>query len=200
MSTLRPKINLFILGLFLLLTIAGCAPNDKNFDFWGIDRPRFERYTLSEDKVRIDGPKEQYWEIIYEQKKDSVFTGLVRHVNTDYDPYFPILTHDILVTTGDFADPDRVNTRVSDHHFYWVATDENEPQGTINLLHIVTIDPVVYDQLMNIHPDDMVSVTGREILEIRHITSKGVWDRTWRDAGCNTLLVTEVKIEDVSAP
>ncbi len=187
------------LALLLLLgvlwgLISGCTANDQNFDFWGIDRPQFDNYTLAEDRSQIDGSKGQFWQIIYEQERDSVFSGLIRHVNTDYDPYFPILTHDILVTTGDFADPERVSTRVSDHHFYWYALNDQEPAGSLNLLHIVTTDPDIYDQLMALHPGDTVTITGREILELRRYTPRGVWSHTWRDAGCNTLLVTGVEL------
>jgi hypothetical protein len=45
-----------------------------------------------------------------------------------------ILTHDILVTSGDYAEPDVVSTSVFCHLFTWRSSSTVHPSGRINYL------------------------------------------------------------------
>ncbi len=182
-----------LLGLcWICLLLCSCAANDRNFNFWGLDVPKFDEWTISDHNQRIENTRGARWQITYESTKSSTFTGKIRHISVNYEPSFPFLTHDILVTSGDFADPARVDTSVRNHHFYWGAREK--PVGTINLLHVVVLDSTLYDQLMQLHADDQVSIRGREILTIE-LYKKDRLTTIWRDSGCNTLLIQSITVE-----
>jgi hypothetical protein len=107
-----------------------------------------------------------------------------------------VLTHDILVASGDYADRRLVRTSVINHHFTWRATTDTPPEGRINLLHAVPADEEIYEQLLTIRRGDEVTIGGREILAIRTYDHAGHYLGKWEDAGCNTLLVELVRIND----
>lgn len=106
-----------------------------------------------------------------------------------------MLSHDILVTSGDFADSSIVRTSVSNHRFSsWYLDQQNRPQGTINLLHTVPSTEEIYQQLTEVRKGDRVRIKGIEILDINRYDQQGEFWGSWADAGCNTLLVTSVEI------
>ena len=76
-------------------------------------------------------------DLSYEADHERNFGRIVRHTSVINEPAFAILSHDILVTSEEFADPDLVNTSVMDHHFTWSAPTLSNPKGSINLLHTV---------------------------------------------------------------
>jgi len=104
----------------------------------------------------------------------------------------PILTHDILVTSGEYADPDVVTTSVSNHRFTWRSSSTAEPRGAINLLHTVPATEEVYLQLREIQSWNEVVIAGREILRIDALDADGRYLGHWQDSGCNALLVQSV--------
>jgi hypothetical protein len=133
-----------------------------------------------------------YWELSYEVGVVSTFRGQVRHTSRINESRFPMLTHDILVTSGDFSDQNIVRTSVSNHRFVWSAT-KTQPSGTINLLHTMPADEETLNALYDIQYGDTVTIVGYEILEIQRSKGGRSQDK-WKDAGCNTLLVTDVII------
>lgn len=164
-----------ILGLF------GLAPLD------------FGSLTISEsyDHFAID---DLSWRITFEKRRPSEFSGVVRHVSEMRLRQIPILTHDILVTSGEYADPDVVTTSVSNHRFTWRSSKTAQPAGRINLLHTVPATEEVYRQLRGIQSWDEVVIAGREILRIDALDADGRYLGDWQDAGCNALLVQSVTI------
>lgn len=136
----------------------------------------------------------QAWDISYETGVVRSFSGLVRHASPIDEPAFAILTFDILVTSGDYADPALVETSVSNHHFTWTAPTLANPDGTINLLHTVPMNEEINQQLNDIRVGDTVIISGYEIFQITGYDSAGNYVGYWEDAGCNTTLVTSVKI------
>lgn len=104
-----------------------------------------------------------------------------------------MLTHDILVTFGDYADPALVRTSVSNHRFIWSSTTDKRPQGRINLIHAMPINEDILISLFNIKYGDVVTIKGYEIDDISYYKSEH-FEGKWKDAGCNTLLVSEVII------
>ncbi len=161
----------------------GSAPLD-NFDTM-IVKDGFHTIQLENGK---------FFSISYEKNQDSVFTGTVRHTSMDHELVFPIISFDILVTTGDYSDRHKVMTNVVDHHFYWSSNSDVTPSGTINLLHTVPLNQSIEDQLVKIKVGDRVSIKGWEIYDIRAFSKKGNYISTWKDSGCNSLLVTKVII------
>ena len=134
------------------------------------------------------------YDISYETSSKRDFSGLVRHTSAIQERTFAILTFDILVTSGDFANPDLVQTSVSNHHFSWRSSMNSDPSGTINLLHTVPINEEVNQALRSIREGDTVIITGYDIYQIQGYDRDGTYIGFWQDTGCNTTLVTKVEI------
>jgi hypothetical protein len=134
------------------------------------------------------------YDISYETSSKRDFAGLVRHTSTIHESSFAILTFDILVTSGDFSNPDLVQTGVSNHHFTWMSSTNSNPAGTINLLHTVPINEEVNQALRSIQNGDTVIITGYDIYQIQGYDPDGDYIGYWQDTGCNTTLVINVEI------
>lgn len=184
-----------IAAMLIVAVVGGIVYYTANTDFLGLAGPGFETLTISSTKEEITS-EDVYWKITYEKKGDSEFSGLVRHVSPIRDNRMRILTHDILVTSGEYADPALVRTSVSNHHFRWRSTSTAPPTGTINLLHTVPADDDIYRHLLEVRSQDEVIISGREILSIQAYNQAGNYLGEWHDTGCNTLLVESVTILD----
>jgi hypothetical protein len=165
-----------------------------NTDMGGIFAPVFTQLHYSSQDQIISADNGHSWQISFESDSPSIYSGIVRHITPDRETMMPFVTHDILVTTGDFADPDLVTTSIAFHHFFWRANSPDYPTGTINLIHAVVLDPTIYATLMLIDKWDTVQITGYEIGRINAYDSDGSPNGFWTDTGCNTLLITEVQI------
>ena len=154
----------------------------------------FDELIVSEGFHKIQTDTGQTWVLSYEADRERYFSGTVRHTSIINESRFALLTHDILVTSGDFADPSLVETSVSNHHFTWMSKNDSIPSGTINLLHTVPMNHEIRQQLDSIQNGDKVLITGWDILSIEGYDQEGNYVGTWQDAGCNTTLVIEVKI------
>jgi hypothetical protein len=153
----------------------------------------FDNLVISNSYQQI-ASEEYTWEVQFEGIGDSKFKGTVRHVGPIRIQEFAILTHDILITSGDFADPDIVTTNVIDHKFVWKSPNNNSPSGSINLIHALPANKEIYQKLLEIDKWDTVKITGREIFTLKTSSKDGTLLGTWQDAGCNTLLVESVII------
>jgi hypothetical protein len=191
------RISPFILLGFLILSVLGFLfiYYNANIDLWGIGRPDFSKWVVTGNFEKIQDEKQNSWVITYESNKSSQFSGLIRHVNPIREGAFIILTHDILVTSGDFADPSKVETNVANHHFTWRSFTIAHPQGTINLLHIVPANEEIYKKLLQIQAGSYATISGREILKIESYDSTKQFLGAWQDTGCNSILVTSVEIK-----
>jgi hypothetical protein len=185
-----PPVALLVVAAALIVA-GGFVYFRVNTDLFGLLAPDFDALTVSDSYERIDADG-MYWTIAFEGKGTSEYGGVVRHVSPIREDRLPILTHDILVTYGDYADPGLVNVSVVRHHFRWSSS--SEPNGRINLLHTVPISGEVYRQLLEIRVWDQVLITGREIRVIEAYYESGDFAGEWRDTGCNTLLVESVSI------
>jgi hypothetical protein len=154
----------------------------------------FDQMVVSDSYRKIDLADGQHFDLSYEAHHDRNFEGLVRYTSMDHEPNFPIISFDILVTSGDFSDPALVAASASNHHFTWSARTNNQPQGTINLLHTVPMNQQIEDKLQQIRTGDTVTIEGWDILKIDGYDAKGNYIGYWQDAGCNTTLVTNVTI------
>lgn len=168
--------------------------NTCNSDFWGLASHRLDQLTISPDYSSFEGKNRQTWKVTYENRRAADYRGVIRHVSPFRMGRFPMLTHDILVASGDFADPDLVNTSVSNHHFFWHAKTSSPPAGQINLIHAVPENEDIYTRLLQLRKGNQVTITGREILKIDSLTPDGANQGWWQDAGCNTLLIQSIQI------
>jgi hypothetical protein len=185
---------LILLGtVFFASFVAYKAMNFDPFHLWTRNYPD---YSLSEDLTLMSDPGGSFWKISYEGNPESTFTGMVRHISPDEEPVVPMLTYDILVTNGDFADPKLVRTTVVNHMFAWQGLSDFQPRGEINLLHTVAKNNEVFDELRDIQNGDFVQIRGIEIYKIDAYDPNGTSLGYWIDQGCNTILVTEVEMQD----
>jgi hypothetical protein len=187
--------------MILLLSICGFLYYTLNSDFFGLAAPPFAELNFSKDFTRVSDTKDhRSWKISYENIPFSTFKGVVRHVSNWRDEPIPFATHDILVTTGEFSSASRVRTQVRNHTFYYQWDTAPDPQGTINLLHIIPQTEQIYRQLLEVSEWNLVTISGREIYRIDLFDDKGNFTSYWQDHGCNSILVTSVKIEMQGTP
>jgi len=156
----------------------------------------FDQVIIKDNYHDVSLENGQSWDISYETGRVHSFSGLVRHISPIHEQAFAILTFDILVTNGDFANPDLVQTSVTNHHFTWSAPTLVTPHGEIHLLHTVPANEAINQRLMSIHNGDEVTISGYEIYRIEGYDSADNYIGFWQDSGCNTTLVTEVKINE----
>lgn len=185
----------------ICISICGFFYYSLNTDFFGLLAPPFAELTFSPDRtfVQLAGD-ERSWKIEYEAESFSTFQGIVRHVSTWRDEPIPFATHDILVTTGEFTSPARVVTRVYNHAVYYRWSTDPAPQGSLHLLHIVPQTEAIYRQLLEVREWNLVTISGREIYRIDTLDAAGNPVYYWKDAGCNSILVTSVKIDAPGTP
>jgi len=192
---LKIPFQFHIVFLAFMLIIGAYTYTTLNTDFFGLTSPDLAGLTVMNSYGKITNDQGASWEVTYEKSRDTTFSGTVRHASVNHINKFPFLTHDILITSGDFSDSDLVYTNVTNHHFYWRTLNENYPQGTINLIHVVPEDEEIYQQLLKIRNGDMVTISGREILRIDAYNTDGRNLGWWKDDGCNTTLVKEVVLQ-----
>jgi hypothetical protein len=183
----------FLVALLVVALVGGVAYYTANTDFFGMAGPDFDSLAISDTYQQFQAA-DVSWKVTYEKPVDSQFSGLVRGVFPIREGTFRILTHDILVTSGQYADPAIVSTSVLNHHFTWSSSGTARPTGTINLLHTLPASQDIYRQLLEIRSDDEVTIGGREILTIQAYSRDGSYLGEWHDTGCNSLLVKSVSI------
>jgi hypothetical protein len=184
----------FLTGIFLLV---GVAVFGYFFFFTNqlpLGGPDMKTWQVNPDFSQVS--TSQYrWEVSYETGRETSFSGLIRHATPVRMGLFPLITHDILVTTGEYADPKLVRTSVDIllHRFTWWSQSSRQPGGTINLLHTVPLNQAVYQQLLKIRSGDQVVISGREIDKIEAYELPANHDLGyWKDDGCNSIVVTGV--------
>lgn len=165
-----------------------------NSDFLGLASPPFDELSFSKSYETVQDADGRQWTIQFEYNADSRFSGVVRHVSHWRDEDIPFATHDVLVTSGEFASQDRVHVSVLFHTFTYRYTNNPPPDGTINLLHIVPASEDVYRELLKVRDWNKVQISGREILRIERFDAEGNFLGAWQDAGCNSILVNSVEV------
>jgi hypothetical protein len=185
----------FMAGVFLLVGVGLFIYLFFFTNLVPLGGPAMDKWQVSPDFTTIsDG---QYrWTISYEASADSQYRGRVRHATPDRMGLYPLISHDVLVTSGDYADPALVQTSVDIllHRFTWRFPAGQTPNGRINLLHTVPYSPEIYRLLLKIRNGDQVVITGREVARIQTYDLQANHDLGyWQDDGCNTLVVTGVE-------
>jgi hypothetical protein len=183
----------FFIAIFVAIVGSLFIYTRVNTGLFGAVGTELDDLVISKSYELISS-EEFYWDIQFEGIGESKYIGTVRHAAPIRIQEFAILTHDVLVTTGDFANPDIVNTNVIDHKFFWKSPGKSSPSGSINLIHAVPANKAIYQQLLEIQKWDTVKITGREIFTIRSYKVDETFLGTWLDTGCNTLLVESVTI------
>lgn len=192
---------LYVLVGAAALTLVGFGIYySTNSDFWGLAAAPLAELDFSPDYTRVSDAQDRRWEIRFESDSDTTFNGVVRHVSHWRDEDIPFATHDVLVTSGEFASQERVHVNVMFHTFAYRYAEDPPPTGTINLLHIVPASEEIYRQLLKVRDWNSVSIRGREILRIERFGKNGEFLGAWQDAGCNSILVDSVEITARGTP
>jgi hypothetical protein len=181
------------IALFAVIVAVAFIYFRINTSLYGLIGNDFDDLIVSNSYETISSG-EMYWDVQFEGIGESKFIGIVRHVSPIRIEEFRILTHDILVTTADFSNPDIVDTNVIDHKFFWKSTQVSAPNGSINLIHAFPANKEIYQELLKIQNWDTVKITGREIYTVKAYQSDETFLGNWQDAGCNTLLIESVSI------
>jgi len=181
------------IALFAVIVAVAFIYFRVNTSLYGLIGNDFDDLIVSNSYETISSG-EMYWEVQFEGIGESKFIGTVRHISPIRIEEFRILTHDILVTTADFSNPDIVDTSVIDHKFFWKSTQASSPNGSINLIHAFPANKDIYQELLKIQNWDTVKITGREIYTVKAYQSDETFLGNWQDAGCNTLLIESVSI------
>jgi hypothetical protein len=184
-------VNKIRLAVFFLLLLSACSP--------GAEVSPLAKLTISKTYENITAEDQRTWTVTFEDRRASTFRGIVRHTSLWQDPSMPFMSHDILITTGDYASRGTVDTFVVNHKFIFHYKN-GTPQGSINLLHIFPASDDVYQQLLSIQNWDEVSIHGREILRIDRFDDHQKNLGYFTDMGCNTILVTSVTIQAKGTP
>lgn len=195
-TPLFTSIMVLLVGFIALALVAGVLGlffNDS--DPLHLFTPNIEDFSFNENFEQVSGNGSSHWSIRYEKKTASTFKGTIRHNSVIHLKEIPLLTHDVLVTSGEFADPELVTTSVIDHKFSWFSKTKAYPQGSINLLHVVPKNNEIARQIAGLKNGDQVIISGWEILRIDALDTDGKLILYWQDAGCNTLLVDSVVVE-----
>ncbi len=179
--------------LVAILAVGGYYYFQVNTSFFGLAGADFDNIIISNSYEKIES-NDLYWEVQFEGQGKSKYIGTVRHVSPIRIKEFKILTHDILVTTADYSNPDLVETRVVNHKFTCKSIDTEPLNGSINLIHAIPANKAIYQLLLTIDDWDTVNITGREIYTIKSYEMDETFIGTWIDTGCNTLLVDSVTV------
>lgn len=181
------------LALFALVAAVAFIYFRVNTSLYGLIGNGIDDLVVSNSYGTISSG-DMYWEVQFEGIGETKYVGIVRHISPIRINEFRILTHDILVTTADFSNPDIVDTNVIDHKFFWKSTQASDPTGSINLIHAFPANKEIYQELLKIQNRDTVKITGREIYTIKAYQPDETFLGTWKDSGCNTLLIDSVSI------
>ncbi len=181
------------IALFAVIVAAPFIYFRVNISLYGLIGNDFDDLVVSNSYETVSS-EDIYWEVQFEDIGESKYIGTVRHISPIRINEFRILTHDILVTTADFSNPDIVDTNVIDHKFVWKSTQTSNPNGSINLIHAFPANKEIYQELLKIQTWDTVKITGREIYNVKAYQFDEAFLGKWQDAGCNTLLIETVSI------
>jgi hypothetical protein len=91
----------------------------------------------------------------------QTFSGTVQWTGRASASSIPFLTHEVLVTTGDYSDPAIVHIKpVEDHHTTWTFPPGRNLQGTIFIVHCIPATPAIYDALDAVRVGETVEIEG----------------------------------------
>ncbi len=160
------------------------------FEFLHIDQPTvISGMSVSQDRViEYDGSR---WRMTFESEEKSIYVGKIRHISRNNERKLPVMTHDLLVTSGDFTEEDKVKTIVIHHVLVWRGMI-NKPSGRINLIHAIPADISIYRKIEKIGYGTIAEIEGYEVKRITSLQDNGYW----KDKGCSTLYVTRVEIKE----
>lgn len=144
-------------------------------------------------KARIEAQQITVNDVVYQAEWGEPVThqGYVQQIVSDYRPYFPVITHDLVLTTGDYSDAEKVKIRpLKEGKTVWRA--KTSPQGTLVVLHVMPNDEDVLKAFQALNAGAEVKITGREELDANVSNSQGGY---YRMNGNNHILIRVDQLE-----
>lgn len=87
-------------------------------------------------------------------------TGYLRRIDRHYSKNMPIITYDLVVTTGDFSNPDIVElTHQGGGNYYWRA--KTKPSGTLVIYHTIPSGALPQSELDGLEEGDTVTIQAK---------------------------------------
>jgi hypothetical protein len=86
--------------------------------------------------------------------------GYLRRMDRHFDKSMPIITYDLVLTSGEYNDPDIVNLRhKGGGNYYW--SSKKKPEGSLLVVHTVPATRAVQDKLDRIEQGASITLSGR---------------------------------------
>jgi len=121
------------------------------------------------------------------------YIGDVQDVTEAYNKYAPFNTHQVLITTGDFSDPSKVE--IIDGQIK--ATLEEDIKGELKIVHLVPKDLTGLTQLRRISVGQRIVITGKEEIDGEVKGSDGGYIRFGTSVkGRPLVLVSAIKFDN----
>ena len=87
-------------------------------------------------------------------------SGHVRRIDRHYDKNIPIITYDLVITSGDFSDPDLVTIKhKGDGNYRW--SSEKQPSGSIVFYHAIPNNIQSQRKLDSLNEGDSVTILAK---------------------------------------
>lgn len=142
--------------------------------FWWMRAPDPEtvwrQSTFSQDFTRIESQGESYsasWE-----EDLSAFEGELQQMVPEALKYAPFISHHLVLTDGDYSDPDKVEIRpLKKGKTSWRA--KQQPRGRFLVLHLLPADAEVLRRINAIAPGQRAIWSGQRLVKGRLENSKG---------------------------
>ena len=93
-------------------------------------------------------------------KNTESIEGYIRRIDRHYDKNIPIITYNLVITTGDYNDPDIVDVRHKGGGNYRWSSKTN-PSGSIIFYHTVPINSYAQSKLDGLAEGDTVEILAR---------------------------------------
>lgn len=115
--------------------------------------------------IYFDGQTITYNEETFQSewtKSNNRIQGHVRLIESNYNKNMPIITTTLIITTGDFSDPElvRIDKRSNGYMLYQLKPKQ-KPQGTIVIYHMIPGDISVQNQLSTVQAGDSISLLAK---------------------------------------
>ncbi len=113
-------------------------------------------------RIHVDEGTIEYGNAIYDVvwREPATFSGDIRYVGRAYTRYAPFITHDAVITTGEFSDPQIVEIApIKNGTTYWRAG--KQPDGTLVVLHFVPASVEIHDLLAGLETGETVTIAGK---------------------------------------
>ena len=138
--------------------------------------------TIDIDRGILEYDNKQYRATWSEEK---IYSGYVRYAGRAKNKYVPFMTNEVILTTGDFADPSLVTIgRVRNHSTFWGA--KKQPKGTLYFVHCIPLNVSLLSELEKIEEGQWIKLIGKQAVDntIYGPQDKVYW-KTLKARGCS---------------